>query len=356
MKDIAEAYLGKNVFEVVITVPAYFYDSQRQATKDAGTIAGLYVLRVISEPTAAAIAYGLDKKFTAERNVLIFDLGGGTFNVSILSVEQGIFEVKSTAEFKHKHGKDLSGNKRALCRLRAACECAKLNLLSSSQTSIQIDSLHEGIDFFSTITRAHFEEINHDLFRSTLNTIKKALQDACMNKSSIHDIVLIDGSTRIPKLQQILQDFFNGKELDRSINPDEGAAYGAANQAAIFADDRSKQVENVMLLDVAPFSLGIETTGGVMQRIISRNSTIPAARTRIFTIYSGEKQSSNDAKTQTSTPSIYSKNLSSVAIKVFEDERPMTRDNNLLGTFELSNISLPANGDPQILKLHLIST
>ncbi|CAF2972883.1 unnamed protein product [Rotaria sp. Silwood2] len=177
-----------------------------------------------------------------------------------------------------------------------------------------------------------------------------------MNKSSIHDIVLIDGSTRIPKLQQILQDFFNGKELDRSINPDEGAAYGAANQAAIFADDRSKQVENVMLLDVAPFSLGIETTGGVMQRIISRNSTIPAARTRIFTIYSGEKQSSNDAKTQTSTPSIYSKNLSSVAIKVFEDERPMTRDNNLLGTFELSNISLPANGDPQILKLHLIST
>jgi len=261
MKETAEAYLGKTVTNAVITVPAYFNDSQRQATKDAGTIAGLNVLRIINEPTAAAIAYGLDKKAVGERNVLIFDLGGGTFDVSILSIDDGIFEVKSTAgdthlggedfdnrlvthfvqEFKRKHKKDLTTNKRALRRLRTACERAKRTLSSSTQASIEIDSLFEGTDFYTSITRARFEELNADLFRSTMDPVEKALRDAKLDKSVIHDIVLVGGSTRIPKVQRLLQDLFNGKELNKSINPDEAVAYGAAVQAAILHGDKSQE-------------------------------------------------------------------------------------------------------------------
>merc|ERR1711944_67381 len=266
MKEIAEAYLGKEVPNAVVTVPAYFNDSQRQATKDAGTISGLNVLRIINEPTAAAIAYGLDKKVGGERNVLIFDLGGGTFDVSILTIEDGIFEVKSTAgdthlggedfdnrmvnhhigEFKRKFKKDISQNKRAVRRLRTACERAKRTLSSSTQASIEIDSLYEGIDFYTTITRARFEELCSDLFRGTMDPVEKALRDAKMDKSSVDELVLVGGSTRIPKVQKLLQDYFSGKELSKSINPDEAVAYGAAVQAAILHGDKSEEVQDPM--------------------------------------------------------------------------------------------------------------
>merc|ERR1712141_374293 len=344
MKETAEAYLGKPVTHAVVTVPAYFNDAQRQATKDAGTISGLNVMRIINEPTAAAIAYGMDKK-EGEKNVLVFDLGGGTFDVSLLTIDNGVFEVVSTNGdthlggedfdqrvmehfiklYKKKKGKDLRKDNRAVQKLRREVEKAKRGLSAAHQVRVEVESLFEGEDFSETLTRAKFEELNMDLFRSTMKPVGKVLEDSDLTKKDIDEIVLVGGSTRIPKVQQLVKEFFNGKEPSKGINPDEAVAYGAAVQAGVLSGEDNV---DVVLLDVCPLTLGIETVGGVMTKLIARNSVVPTKKSQIFSTAADNQQT--------------------VTIQVFEGERSMTKDNHLLGKFDLTGIPPAPRGTPQI--------